>query len=247
MNQTLPVVELYTKAIKFFIQQKAAIAQTILPFIFYLLLTAVLSVFDWSSSVLYLVIKTLGFLICATFSCIALFHLVIDDELVYPSFSSIGWHVRESFYLLFFVLMAVIAGSIFWMIILAGKMCIILFSAQESGYLVITISSIIGFLVSLFFTLRLILILPDSALENQNNLTWAWETSGASGWQYLALLAVVPVTVKLLLTLFSGVDGFVIGLIKDVVVLSAVLFEVVLIGLFYQWQTMQFDDHEYFY
>ena len=154
----------------------------------------------------------------------------------------LSWRRREWIFLLYSIGISVILTILALVIAPLLGMLISSKIISSSGMLYIGVLMVIP--MSYLF-MRLSMLFPAIAIEKENiNLSWAMTITQHNGWRLVAVLAVIPFFLNLLITYMRG-SSFVLNVLAEVMVVLLLVFEIIALSLSFKYLTnFEKDKHE---
>lgn len=96
-----------------------------------------------------------------------------------------------------------------------------------------------------YLFMRLSMLFPAIAIEKENiDLSWAMTITEHNGWRLVAVLAVIPFFLNLLINYMSG-SSFVLNVLGEVMVVLLLVFEIIALSLSFKYLTnFEGNNHE---
>jgi hypothetical protein len=93
---------------------------------------------------------------------------------------------------------------------------------------------------------RLSLLFPSTAIDQRNNISWAWNLSRANGWRLFLLVAVLPIIMALFQTfILHGAATFFETILVRVIGLILLPVEIAALSLSYKSLSMEVEEERF--
>ena len=151
--------------------------------------------------------------------------------------ATVRWDHRETKFLLCFLSIGIISSIVLLIPFLIITLNLNFFVHKDNSVVTYLTVQALLMVPAYYLVSRLSLILPDSAVDNDHPLSWAWNISADHHFRLFILVGAIPWLTSLIFELLIAFvePSYILNLLQNSVFLVVFVIEVCLLSLAYEW------------
>lgn len=236
MNDQLPIKQIFTEGMKMPFANYKELIRLGWPYAFLILASSFMP--DEIDGVALNIAYAAIFCITGVLGIVGCHRVFLLPKNLVNETSTVRWSYRETKFMLCMLGIGILTGIIsipFFFAIF--NIADLEFFTDESNELLWGFIFTISFMPAYYFVSRWSLILPDSAVDNDRTLSWAWNVSSGYSFRLFVLIGALPLTTNFIFGfIVTFLDpSYILSLVQNAIWLIVAVIEICLLSLSYEW------------